>query len=188
MSETVTMKEAVGIIELSSIAAGFDTADRMLKSGDVELLLSRTICSGKYMVLVTGETGAVERAVIAGRDAAAHTLIDDFIIPNIHPKVVPAIRGMASVRDTDALGILESFSVSSLIEGADACVKTADVDLIEIRLAMALGGKAFVTMCGSLEDVNSAIEAGAAIIAAKGLLVNNVIIPNPRGEVYREIL
>ncbi len=188
MPEKQGMKEAIGIIELTSIAAGFKVADSMLKSGDVELLLSRTICSGKYMVLVTGETGAIERAVGAGREAADYTLIDDFIIPNVHEKVVPAIRGMSSVRETEALGILESFSVASLIQAADACVKTADVDLIEIRLAMALGGKAFTTLCGSLDDVNSAIDAGAEIIAAKGLLVNKIVIPNPREEVYREIL
>ena len=188
MPEKSPMREAIGIIELSSIASGFKTADQMLKSGNVELLLSRTICSGKYMVLVTGETGAVERAVGAGRDAADYALIDDFIIPNVHEKVIPAIRGMSSVRETEALGILESFSVASLIQAADACVKTADVDLIEIRLAMALGGKAFATMCGSLDDVNSAIDAGAEIISEKGLLVNKIVIPNPREEVYREIL
>ena len=188
MAEKSPMLEAIGIIELSSIAAGFKTADTMLKSGNVQLLLSRTICSGKYMVLVTGETGDVDRSISAGRDAADYALIDDFIIPNVHEKVIPAIRGMSSVRDTEALGILESFSVASLIEAADACVKAADVDLIEIRLAMALGGKAFTTMCGSLDDVNSAIEAGAAVIANKGLLVNKIVIPNPREEVYREIL
>ncbi len=188
MAEKSPRREAIGLIELTSIASGFKTADTMLKSGDVELLLSRTICSGKYMVLVTGDTGAVERAVVAGREAADYALIDDFIIPNVHEKVVPAIRGMSSVRDTEALGILESFSVASLIQAADACAKAADVDLIEVRLAMALGGKAFVTMCGTLDDVNSAIDAGAEIIAEKGLLVNKVVIPNPREEVYREIL
>jgi microcompartment protein CcmL/EutN len=51
--------------------------------------------------------------------------------------------------------------VASLIEGADAAVKAANVELIEIRLAMALGGKAFVTMTGNVAAVQSAVDAGA---------------------------
>ena len=182
------MVSAIGMIELSSIASGMLVADTMLKAGNVELLLSRSICSGKYMVLVGGEVAGVKSAVEAGREAAEHALIDDFLIPNVHAKIIPAIRGMSDVKATDALGILESFSVASLVEGADAAIKAANVELIEIRLAMALGGKAFVTMTGTVDDVNAALEAGAAVIAQKGLLVNKVCIPRPREEVYREII
>jgi microcompartment protein CcmL/EutN len=39
--------KSIGLIELSSIAAGFQVADTMLKASDVRLLLSRSICSGK---------------------------------------------------------------------------------------------------------------------------------------------
>ncbi len=43
-------EKSIGLIELSSVAAGFEVADTMLKAGDVRLLLSRSICSGKFMV------------------------------------------------------------------------------------------------------------------------------------------
>ena len=79
----------------------------------------------------------------------------------------------------DALGIVESFSVASLIEGADAAVKAANVQLIEIRLAMALGGKAFVTLTGNVAAVQSAVDAGAQVVGQKGMLVNKVVIPHP---------
>ena len=39
----------------------------MLKAGDVRLHLSRSICSGKYMVLIGGTTAAVQAAVDAGK-------------------------------------------------------------------------------------------------------------------------
>ena len=39
-------EKSVGLIELSSIAAGFQVADTMLKASNVRLLLSRSICSG----------------------------------------------------------------------------------------------------------------------------------------------
>jgi len=182
------MHNSIGLIELSSIAYGFFVADTMMKAADVELLLSRTICSGKYIILVGGDVGAVKTAVVEGRKAADFTLIDDFIIPNVHEKVFPAIRGNVSVNVEEALGILESFSVSALIEGADAACKEASVDLIEIRLAMALGGKAFATMTGTVADVKAAIAAGAKQIADKGLLVNKIVIPYPVKDIYKEII
>lgn len=181
-------RESIGIIELSSVAQGFLVADAMLKEADVELLLSRSICSGKYMVLIGGEVGNVRRAIDRGITVADYCLIDKFVIPNIHPSVLPAIRGLTTPKIKEALGIIESFSVSSLIEATDAIAKTAEVELIDIRLAMALGGKAFSTFTGSLNAVESAMNAGVDVVAGKGLLTNKVVIPNPREEVYREII
>ena len=62
--------KSIGLIELSSVAAGFLVADTMLKAGQVRLMLSRSICSGKYMVMISGDTAAVEAAVAAGSEAA----------------------------------------------------------------------------------------------------------------------
>lgn len=182
------VRNSIGLIELGSIAAGFEVCDSMLKTADVELLLSRSICSGKYIVLVRGDVAAVESSVRAGAQAGHFSLIDTFVIPNVHEAVFPALSGTNKVEALEALGIIESFSVASLIEGADAAVKAANVRLIEIRLAMALGGKAFVTMTGSVAAVRSAVDAGAAVVGAKGLLTNKVVIPNPRPELLREMV
>ena len=181
-------KNSIGLIELTSIASGFQTCDAMLKASDVELVLSRSICSGKYMVMVRGDVAAVEAAVSAGTSAARFSVIDSFVIPNLHESVFLAISGPAVVEGLEALGIVESFSVASLIEGADAAVKAANVQLIEIRLAMALGGKAFVTLTGNVAAVQSAVEAGAQIVGQKGMLVNKVVIPHPRPELLNEMI
>jgi microcompartment protein CcmL/EutN len=138
----------------------------MLKAADVELVLARTICSGKYMVLVRGDVAAVGAAVDAGLVAADFAVIDSFVIANLHESIFPAIAGTTKVEALEALGILEAFSVASLIEGADAAVKAANVQLVEIRLAMALGGKAFASMTGSVGAVRAAVDAGAQAIAA----------------------
>jgi microcompartment protein CcmL/EutN len=179
---------SIGLIELSSIAAGYNVADAMLKASDVELLLSRSICSGKYIVMVGGDVAAVRASVDAGKSGAPGMVIDTFVIPNVHKNVFPAISGISQVEMLEALGIVESFSVASLIEAADAAVKTARVQLIEIRLAMALGGKAFVTLTGDVAAVQSAVDAAGAVCAERGLLVNKVVIPNPRKELLREMI
>ncbi len=179
---------SIGLIELSSIAAGFQVCDAMLKAADVELVLSRTICSGKYMVLVRGDVAGVESAVQAGCQTGDFSVIDTFVIPNVHEDIFPAISGTTNVGQLEALGIIESFSVASLIEGADAMAKAANVQLVEVRLAMALGGKAFASVTGSVSAVRSAVEAGAQAIGRKGLLVNKVVIPQPRPELLREMI
>ena len=181
-------KNCIGLIELSSIASGFQVTDAMLKAAEAELVLARSICSGKYMVMVRGDVGAIEASVAAGISAGTFSVIDSFVIPNIHESVFSAIAGTTKVEALEALGVVESFSVASLIEGADAAAKTAAVELIEIRLAMALGGKAFVTLTGDVAAVQSAVEAGAQMVAKKGLLVNKVVIPHPRPELLTEMI
>jgi microcompartment protein CcmL/EutN len=180
--------KSIGLIELSSVAAGFEVADTMLKAGTVRLILSRSICSGKYMVMIGGETAAVQSAVEAGEQAASGCLIDQFVIPNVHPDVFVALGRTQPVEPNGALGILESFNVATLIQGADAAAKAAAVTLLEIRLAMALGGKAFVTMTGDVSSVQAAMAAGRQVIGDAGVLVNAVILSRPHPDVYREVV
>lgn len=179
---------AIGLIEYSSIAKGIGSADAMVKAAQVELVISRTICSGKFMNLIAGDVQAVKNSIAEGEAFGAETVIDTFIIPNVHPDVFPAMSGSTQVTALDALGIVESFSVASLIEGADAAAKAAEVTLIEIRLAMAIGGKAFFTLTGPVGAVESAVAAGAEVISRAGMLVNTVVIPSPRPELLRDIL
>jgi microcompartment protein CcmL/EutN len=182
------IRDAIGLLELTSIAKGVEATDIMLKAADVELLGSRSICSGKYMVLVRGDVAACLSAVRAGEDLALETVADSIIIPNLHDQVFPALSQSAEVEEVDALGVLEAFNVATLIEGADAAVKAAEVRLLEIRIAMALGGKAFCILTGSVAAVRAAVEAGKALIGEKGLLVNWAVIPAPKKELVREIL
>ena len=182
-------QKSVGLIELSSVAAGFLVADTMLKAGNVHLLLSRSICSGKYMVLVGGDAAAIASAVEAGAAAAEGCLIDSFIVPSVHADVIAALgRSTPPSEVNGALGILESFNVTTLLQAADAAAKSAVVTLLEIRLAMALGGKAFVTMTGDVGSVQAAVGAGRQVLSEAGTLVNAVIISRPHPDVYREVI
>jgi bacterial microcompartment shell protein len=181
-------EKSVGMIELSSVAAGFQVADTMLKAGNVRLFLSRSICSGKYMVLIGGDASAVESAVAAGADAANGCMIDSFVIPNIHPDVVVALGRTQVTPPEGALGVVESFNVATLLQAADAAAKRATVQLLEIRLAMALGGKAFFTLTGDVASVQAAVAAARKIIAEAGMLVNAVVIFRPHPDVYREMV
>ncbi|MBL7033607.1 MAG: BMC domain-containing protein [Candidatus Delongbacteria bacterium] len=182
------MKTSIGIIEFTSIASGIAASDAMLKAADVTLLISRTICPGKFMTMISGDVAAVRSSIEAAEQLATSEVVDTFIVANIHPTIIPAIQGINIVDKIDALGIIESFSVASLVEAADQAVKTAKVQILELRLAMAIGGKGFVTLCGEVAAVTSAVNTGAGFISQKGLLVNKVVIPHPRAEILKEYL
>ena len=88
--------------------------------------------------------------------------------PIVHPSVFPAISGVSHLPDLQALGVIESFSVASIIEAADAAVKATPVQLVNISLAMAIGGKGWVSLTGDVASVEEAVEVGAAVIEEKG--------------------
>jgi microcompartment protein CcmL/EutN len=174
--------EAIGLVELNSIAAGITTCDEMVKIAPVVLIAAMTICPGKYISLVGGEVSAVESSVKRGREIGAEWVVDDLFIPGIHPQVFPAIMGTAKVEVMKALGVIETFSVAASIVAGDAAAKAAEIQLTDLRLAMGLAGKSFVTLIGDVSDVTAAVTAGVALIQDSGMLVKSVIIPRPHGD------
>lgn len=182
------MLQAIGLVELISIAKGIEAADAMLKAAQVELLEAKPTCPGKYIILICGPVAAVESAVNTGKTIGDYAVVDDFILPNVHPSVISAISAASTVDAVKALGIIETFSIASLIVAADIAAKAGDVELIEVRAGAGIGGKSFVTLTGDVSSVNSSIEAGAASASAKGMLVEKVVIASPHDSLKVSIL
>ncbi len=192
------MIEAVGVIETTSIGIGFVAQDAMLKAADVRVLIARTICSGKYFVAVTGKVAEVAAAVDDGVAAVPDGLIDHGVIAKIHTAVFKALGQAVELHvptaDTDrktvpkALGVVETFSGTSVLQAADAAAKAAQVMLLKVHLAMALGGKGYLMMAGSVLDVQAAVEAAAEVVRRKGLLVSAVTISGPSRELFAEYI
>jgi microcompartment protein CcmL/EutN len=157
----------------------------MLKTANVELVLAQPFCPGKFIVMVAGDVGAVQSAVRAGRSAGADGVVDEFVLPNIHPSIFPALSGCTEIKELKALGMIESFSVASGITAADAAVKAAPVELIEIRLARGMGGKAVVLFTGDVGAVNAAVRAGTQTILDSGFLVDQLVIAAPHSGLHR---
>ncbi len=180
--------KAIAMIELNSVARGVESADEMLKSADVDLVMAQPICAGKFMVLVSGDVDSVERALDVGREAAGVFLVDDFVIPNVHASVFPALTATTRIQAIDSLAVIETFSVASAITAADAAVKAADVEIIEIRCATGLGGKSFLTLTGDVSSIHAAVEAGIDTLKGSGLILSHTVIPYPSPQLGRSIL
>lgn len=180
--------QAVGMIECNSIAAGIEAADAMLKAAAVSPLIIKTICPGKFLAAVHADVASTRAAVEAGLAMGADAVVDHILIPNISPEVVAALGCAVECGRGGAIGVIETFSAAASILAADAAVKTADVVLIEVRLAMGLGGKAICLLRGDVAAVQAAIEAGAATAGASGLLVRKVVIPGVAPELLPYIM
>lgn len=181
---------SVGLIEISSVAAGFQVEDVMLKAATVQILMARTICSGKFLVVITGDVASVTAALEAGGKAAGASLIERRLIARLHPAVLPAISGSVDVnaKELRSIGLIETFSAASIIDAADAAVKSANVTLLRIHLAMALGGKGFVLMAGDVSSVQAAVAAGSKAAAEEGMLVGRGVIAAPALELFRDYI
>jgi len=182
------MLRAIGLVELTSIAKGIQAADVMVKTADVDILVATPVCPGKYFVLVHGDVAAVESAVTAGVKVGREYVVDEFILANVHPSVYPAITSTVEVTEIQALGVLEGFSIASMIVAADSALKAADVEAIELRLGTGIGGKSFFTMTGDVASVNAAVESGAQKAIEKGFLVEKVVIPSPSKKLMKSLL
>jgi microcompartment protein CcmL/EutN len=181
---------SIGLIELSSVAAGFLVEDTMLKAGSIQLLLARTICSGKYLIVVSGDVTSVQAALLAGAAAAGASLIERRQISRVHPSVLEAISQSVEVdpKQLRSIGVVETFSAASIVEAADAAVKAANVQLLRVHLAMALGGKGFVVMAGDVSSVQAGVEAAAKAAGEDGMLVGKGLIPAPSPELFKDYI
>ena len=179
------MRNAIGMVELTSIARGIETCDYMVKAAQVDLIRSSTVCPGKYIILIAGDTGDVKAFMAEGIRQGGEYVVNTLLLPNVHPQLSPAISMTTQVPQGGALGVLEFYSVASAITAADVAAKAANVTLIEVRIGYAIGGKGFVTLTG---DVGAVREAVAAAASATDLLVSTSVIPRPAPQLFQSLM
>ena len=182
------MIEAIGLVELQSIAWGVDVADVMVKAAPVQFLDTFMVSPGKYIVLVHGDPASVQASVTAGRQAAPEQLLDSLLISFVHPQVFPAIHQQSAVERIGALGLVETSSVASGIVAADHAAKAAAVQLLHLHLGRGIGGKSMLTLTGALFDVQAAVDAAAQSARASGHLVAVRVVPNPHPDLVARLL
>lgn len=176
---------AIGMVELSSIARGIETCDYMIKAAQIEVLRASTVCPGKYLILIGGDTGDVRVSMNEGITRGGECVVNTLIIPNVHPSVIPATTGTTQVPEYGAIGVLEFYSIADAITAADKAAKEANITLIEVRIGYAIGGKGYVTLTGDVGAVKAAVEA-----ATKGseLLVGTTVLPRPDKKLFESLL
>ncbi len=179
--------KTIACLELNSIALGMYAADEMVKAASVELVFARTTCPGRYLILISGDTGAVQASLQSGIKAGADMVIDSFVIPSVHEEVIPALFGVCDFSKMRALGIIETCTSAAGVLAADAAAKAANIELLEVRFAAGLAGKAFVVLTGEVSAVQAGVDAAVKGIGQSGPILSHVVIPSPSEELKAQI-
>lgn len=181
------IEPALALIEFSSIAAGIQAADAMVKRAPIDVIKAGTVQPGKYLVLIGGQVADVEESLASGREIGGAAVMDSVYLPRVHPEVVEAVGGGRVPQSRDALGVIETATVAAAIHSADAGIKGAEVHLLEVRLADGLGGKGIVFFSGLIADVEAAVGIGVNVLERPELLVRQVVIPQLHPEMWENV-
>ncbi|MFQ5583465.1 MAG: BMC domain-containing protein [Calditrichia bacterium] len=169
---------AIALIELNNLATGIKAGDAMAKKSPIAILKTGTVSKGKFLILIAGTVAAVDEAYTTGIAVAGSDRIDSMILPDAHPRVVEALLEKKTLLKAEALGIIETEAIATNIQAADAAIKGARVDIIEMRMGDGYDGKGYTLFNGKVEDVESAIDIATLIIAQKNVTANSTIIPS----------
>lgn len=168
------MSQALALLEFDSVATGIYAVDRMLKKSPVALLRCGTVHPGRYLALVGGTVAATEEAHAEGVMLAKESgcLVDEVILPDPHPALLPGMVGDRREPAGDTLAVLEVANSPAILRAVDALLKAVPVELTKLRLADDLGGKAIAVLDGELTDIQEAVDTanrnatGGEILAA----------------------
>jgi microcompartment protein CcmL/EutN len=171
--------DALGLLELESIARGLVVADALVKKASVKLYISEPMTPGKYVILFRGAVAEAEESFKEALESGGAGVLDKLLLTQVHQRVIAALEGKPDKKAPgDALGIVETHTIASAILAADTAVKRAQVKLTHLHLAKGIGGKGWFTVSGVQHDVEAAVE-GAAAAVEPPLLVATEIIQRP---------
>ena len=182
------MSKALGMVEYKTVSTGMAACDLLVKTAEVDIIEAKTVCPGKYLVLIKGNLSSVRAAVDAAKVRYPDALIDSFVLGNPHDTIFDALYGTTDIENPDALGVLETFSSSSAIVAADIAAKTALVDLIELRLSRGMCGKSYLLLTGEIAAVQAAIDKAKSAVGENGMFLDSAVIPHPDEKMWRSIL
>lgn len=181
------MYKAIGVIELKSIPKGVEAADAALKSAGVEMVSSHPSCPGKYEIVLTGSISNVTVAVEHIENRFDGYVIDASVMGRIDEQVIKALFGTQTGEQSGSLGIVETFSAASAIKAADIAVKTAKVEIYDLRVSRGMGGKGAVMLTGEIGDVTAAVEAGANYAKSVSMLSSYTVIAAPHKDLWKQM-
>jgi microcompartment protein CcmL/EutN len=176
--------DTLGVVETKTIASGVKLADEMLKMADVKLVRASTICSGRYLIFVSGKQADVEMAV--GHARLTNRLTGNFVISGVSPELVSVLKKRLPIKTEQAIGLVESSTVSAGIAAADVAVKSADISLIRLVTGLGICGKSYFIFSGELAAVEEANNMAKEFLGTK--YIESIVLARPELDVVKAII
>ena len=175
---------ATGVLEVRGMATLVAGVDVMLKAADVRLCGRHGVGSGWVTAVVEGDVAAVQTALRVGREEAEKhgDVIAAHVVARPEPRAMEALPHRAAAGEPaelgpQALGLLETQGIAPLVQGADAMVKAARVELV--GWAFIGGALNHVMVRGDVAAVQTAVQVGRDAAEEAGSVHATLVVPQP---------
>jgi len=165
------MDDALGVIEFSSIPAGYKIYNRILKDVYLNVYQDQIIAPGRFIIMIEGSYAGVNHAVEYAVNTGSNGILDYALIGNLHQELSGKLRGSKSPqRELTDLGLIETWTVCSGIELANTLLHGTAVNLVNINYDVQMHGKCLLSFAGSISSIQAALE-----LAGEGELISNPV-------------
>ena len=170
----------IAVLEFGSIADGLFCTDALLKRAPISMIKSGTVSRGRYLVIIGGSTASVEESLNEALALGQTGVLDHAFLPDIHSRLLEAVLGGRATVEQDAVGILETDTVSANVRATEQALKGTDVRLVELRLAdYEMSGKAISLFNGPLNEIEAAMGLAVDFLQGRKEYVRHRIISLP---------
>ena len=180
--------EALALLELDGVASGLAALDSMVKQSPVEVLEANLVEPGTFVVLVAGGVAEVQESHARALDTHGDAIRSDLLLPMVHEALMNGLRGNERRESIDTLGIVEGSDIAATLLSADRALKDSNVRLVGVRVAVALGGRAYFLVAGAQHDVEAALAVSREMLNLRGRLHRIECIPRPHSEMVEWLL
>ena len=182
--------DAVALLELQGVAAGYACLDIMVKHSPVQILEANLIEPGKFLILYAGGVAEVEEAHQRVLEEREEQVISELLLPFAHKSVLLGLKNKTESLKVhyNCIAVVETKTIAGALLSVDRACKDALVSLVGLRVAGALGGKGFFVLEGAQHDIESAMETILVVAMEKGGIFHAEVIASPHPEAVEWML
>lgn len=182
------MNKSIGAIEFKSIAKGIEVSNEMIKKSSVDVLYLKSICPGKFLIIVGGETSYINECVDYGIKLGEGYIVDNFVINAISQEILDGFKNKYQKLDSIvSIGVVESSKVCAGIKMIDKTLKSGDLVLVKLQLSFAIGGKLVYIVAGDLSSLEYALKESENVVREKEVIYKTVI-PSVDSQIIKSLI
>lgn len=108
------MNKSIGAIEFKSIAKGIEVSNEIVKKSSVEVIYLKSICPGKFLIMILGETCYIKESIDYGLTKGDGYIVDSFIINSVSLDIINGLKNKyKKLESIKSIGVVETNKVCS---------------------------------------------------------------------------
>lgn len=134
--------------ECANLPQGFQAVNKILESCDLDVLEASQMAPGKFVAILAGPRGEIERAQKMEVDVAEIAAFAEFA-----PTVAEALFSLNATKLQDAMLVLQIASIPKILQLCHQALVYNSVELVEIRTYRACPGSCCAILTGPAAEL-----------------------------------